>query len=404
LARALPRAAVIDFMGSPSAPRESWSTWLTSGKLKCPFAVKLIAYLLLCHNFSENGVWMRLHQFNTLCRYPALPTNQSGVKVMIAGFAKMGTRTMSRTLFELGYERSYHGEEYLNHVWHPIYYDYWAKPENGGHVVPKIGSMASFWSTEDMEVLNNTAPELIASGTSRCRTDAVALDGAEKLFWPIMEVSPTAKVLVLNWRTYAKAKESMEQFVMYFGPWLIMMGNLDLCIHVFPWALIFLALEPLCGSPMHKLLEEGGPPLNQVQSPYMMLWQRHMANVRYVGHWMMGLSEWADASEESHEAFFERIKRDVPPERRMEVDPRKTTYEDLCRFLELEPCKKSGRIPRAINLGNHELDFLPAFAMLTPVYLLVHWCNWKLLHWLLWKLRLGLLAAYRHVQLKRGKS
>jgi len=367
------------------------------------FLVKLVAYLCCCFGAAQHGFWMRFHQYNATCRYPALPANQSGVKVMIAGFAKMGTRTLSRTLFELGYEHSYHGEEYLQYVWHPISYEYWARPENGGLAVAPIGSLFRSQTT-DLEVLASTPPELLAARTSSCRTDAVALDGAEALFWPLMQVSPDAKVLVLNWRTFGEAGTAFRKFTRQLFPYLYMVGSLDVGLHLLPWPLLFHALEPLFGRPAKQSLETGRPAFNQVETPYYMSWVRHNSMSRFCGHWLLGLSQWSALTEAGYGAFFERIKREVPPARRLDFDPRKTTYEDLCRFLQLEPCKKSGRIPRAINLGNHELDFFPAYAMLMPMHLTVHWCNWNFIHWLSWQVWLGLLGVRKRAQLGRAKA
>eukprot|EP00415_Alexandrium_ostenfeldii_P000039 UN0039 len=142
-------------------------------------------------------------------------------------------------------------------------------------------------------------------------------------------------------------------------------------------------VEPLLGYPIKHFLESGRPLINQHQSAYKMLWTRTTAAMRFSGHWFMGLCEWIDMSEEKHAAFFQRIDKVVPQERRLEVDPRKTTYEELCSFLEIKPCKKSGRLPRAINLGNHEFDFSPAYMLCFPVWVGIHWLNWRFVHWLL---------------------
>eukprot|EP00415_Alexandrium_ostenfeldii_P002073 UN2073 len=266
-------------------------------------------------------MWQSLHMYHETCAHEPLPVNQSGVKVVIAGFAKMGTRTLSRTLFELGYNYSYHGEELLSHVWHPIAYEYWARPENGGLSVPPIGTVtSSTYRKEDVRVLNNTSRELLAKRLSTCRTDAVAFDGAEGLFWPVYEASPDVKVDELT---------------------------------------------PLRGRAALRLSHQALP--GERQTAHKPAPER--------------LQDAVDA--EKHAAFFQRIDKVVPQERRLEVDPRKTTYEELCSFLEIKPCKKSGRLPRAINLGNHEFDFSPAYMLCFPVWVGIHWLNWRFVHWLL---------------------
>jgi len=286
---------------------------------------------------------------------------------------------LSRTLFELGYERSYHGEEFLLHIWHPLTADYWAMPEHGGLWLPPTGKLeVGDQKTDDLEVLNNTPPELLAKRISGCRADAVAFDGAERLFWPVFNVSLDAKVLVLNWRSYTEAHRSMERFAILFLPWINVIGTIDTGMKALPWGALYALTEPLLGRPLTEFLETGGPPINQVQSPYKMGWLRMVSAMRFSGHWFLGLCEWFDMNEERHTEFFRQIDRRVPPERRLDVDPRKTTYEDLCRFLDLHPCRRKGRLPRAINLGNHEFDFFPAWCMLVPIWLTVHWLNWSL--------------------------
>ena len=53
-------------------------------------------------------------------------------------------------------------------------------------------------STADLKVLAGTRPEELAAALSKCRAGALAFDGYESLFWPIYNVSPNAKVIVLN--------------------------------------------------------------------------------------------------------------------------------------------------------------------------------------------------------------
>ena len=51
----------------------------------------------------------------------------------------------------------------------------------------------------------------------------------------------------------------------------------------------------------------------------------------------------------------------------MEVDAQTHTYEDICRFLELKDCRRSGKFEKAVNLFNFEVDFPGAHLKKLPV-------------------------------------
>eukprot|EP00413_Alexandrium_margalefii_P035666 CAMPEP_0204597642 /NCGR_PEP_ID=MMETSP0661-20131031/53910_1 /ASSEMBLY_ACC=CAM_ASM_000606 /TAXON_ID=109239 /ORGANISM="Alexandrium margalefi, Strain AMGDE01CS-322" /LENGTH=355 /DNA_ID=CAMNT_0051608339 /DNA_START=195 /DNA_END=1259 /DNA_ORIENTATION=+ len=329
------------------------------------------------------------------CQYPPIGANQSGVKVLVAGFAKMGTRTLSRTLFQLGMERSYHGEELIMNVWFQHATNWLRRPENGGHSMPEVYIP---WRRGDqgLQVLNGVPSEEFADSIARCRVDAVALDGVEKLFWPIYDVSPGIKVVVLNWRTYQEATTSMWSFMSLFIPYLVLVGHFNSAASALPWGLITYVTEPLFGRSLRERMRSGKMMVNQVQDPYEVLWYKFVCTVRVCSHWFSGLSLWEGMTEEEHTEFFDTIRRKVPPENRLDFDPRKHTYEDLCRFLGMGECRRSGRLPRAINLGNYEIDFFPGTALTSPIVIFMHWVNFKSFRWLsrlVWKIAQTALAA-----------
>jgi len=354
----------------------------------CLSLIKLALYVACCLYTSHNRVFQPLFDFNTTCQGPEMQANSSGVQVLVAAFAKMGTRSMSRALYELGLEHSYHGEEFILHVWSQHAADYWA-----GRGGPPALGLPWRQTRGDREVLEATRPEELARLVSRCRVDAVAFDGVEELFWPVQRVSPTAKVLVLDWRTFDQAVESMDNFYDLLVPYLHLLTLLQSSLSALPWPLLFHVAEPALGEPLRTFLRSGGPPVNQVQSVYVGLWLRAMGATRSSNHWFGGLSGWGRAEEEGldvsgrrvFEGFFERVRQEIPPERRLHFDVRKDTYEDICRFLGLSPCLRSGRLPRARNLGNQEFDF--------PLQFLVHMLACLLLHLVNWRIFSGVLAS-----------
>eukprot|EP00415_Alexandrium_ostenfeldii_P000809 UN0809 len=307
----------------------------------------------------------------------------------------MGTRTVSRTLYELGIERSYHGEELLMHVWSAHATDFFRKPENGGLRNVPVSLPWAPTNRSDM-VLQATNQSTLAGLISSCKAEAVAFDGIEKLFFPVYAISPGAKVLVLNWRTFDEARVSMNNFFGLFLPYLIFLGHLFGSVQVLPWGLFVpYVTEPLFGNVAREYLQTGLPPVNQVQSPYSFIFMRFMSSMRIVSHWFDGLCLWDGMTQERHTAFFEQIQKIVPPQDRMDFDVRKNTYEDLCKFLGMKECRRSGKLPRAINLGNHELDFLPAFVLCLPILLGLHWINFRIFTWSLQTARGAAVACCR---------
>jgi len=88
-------------------------------------------YFLLAGLINYSQIWRSANEWDVECEHPPFPTNKSGVKVIVAGWGKSGTETMSRTLGQLGL-KSYHGAELRYHIWSPIADEYWMRPENGG--------------------------------------------------------------------------------------------------------------------------------------------------------------------------------------------------------------------------------------------------------------------------------
>jgi len=345
---------------------------------------KFFAFLNMGIYFQLTRLWKPLIDTSTECEHPALPGNNSGVKVLVAAFAKMGTRTMSRSLYQLGLTHSYHSEEISLHVWSDLAAKFWRRPENAGVKVP-VGMPYVGRTTTDLEVLAATRPGELAAALSRCKVDAMAFDGLELLFWPVYEVSPDAKVIVLNWRTWQELLTSSVNFAGWFSHLMYIGAYLSSSMHALPWGAAFHALDPLVGRPIQRLLSSGGAPVNQEQGPLVMLWYRMMSGYRVTNHFFHGLGAGSNATfygmlvrEHVQAEFFERVHREVPPERRLDFDPRKQGYEDLCKFLEISNCPRRGLLPRAVSVYAHERDFPLSFAFCVVVYVVLHWANWKI--------------------------
>mmetsp|Transcript_73966 Transcript_73966/g.154165 ORF Transcript_73966/g.154165 Transcript_73966/m.154165 type:complete len:396 (-) Transcript_73966:210-1397(-) len=309
----------------------------------------------------------------------AAPAPDSGVQVLVAGIAKMGTRTLSRSLYQLGLNHSYHSEEFGLFLWGPLADDYWLE-KNGGQwsKLPKPGVPWDI-TENDQEVLNNTSPAALATALARCEVEALAFDGIERAFWPILEVSPKAKVILLNWRSYEEWKHSVINFMPYLMLEIIGLGTYMTGIWVLPWGALFRVLDPLVGGTIETMLKTGGPPVCQVyETPYVALFHILMSPRRVVNRWFSGMAGWPTNKEE-FDAFHERVKAEVPPDRLIEWNMKKHGWEDLCSFLEMENCPKSGRLPRAVNAFLFLQDFPYASIGAILVNTVIHFLNYKII-------------------------
>lgn len=352
-----------------------WRSLLSVRNVVKYFLAMNVAAYLEAYDF-----WGPLVRWEQKCENPPLPTNQSGVKVLVAGFAKSGTRTLSRTLWQLGMNGSFHSEELNMYYWGPHHDEYWMRPENGGRWPgPSFSRMHDFtkaYVQSDKEVLRNTPPQELAAGLSRCRVEAVAFDCIEELFWPIYDVSPNVKVISLSWRTYEEHQRSFDNFRKDFNMMCSVIGQIQGGVHGLPWVWVFKNLEFLVGSPITKMLKEGRPAACQVFTPFMALFHSLTGGRRILSHWYSGLAKYS-MDKETYEDFYGTVRKRVPKERLFEWHMKKHKWEDLCKFLEVDPCPRTGKLERAINVFNFERDFPVCFLSRLPFYLLVHAVNWR---------------------------
>jgi len=352
------------------------------------------------------GLWAPLTEWNNRCSHPALPANQSGVKVLLAGLAKTGTTTMSASLHELGLEHSYHSEDIGMFVWGGLYDDFWMRRENGGvrdrlHMMHTV--FPAFFSAPgvfplDAEVLLNIAPGELAAALSRCRVDAMAFDAAENLFWPVYHVSPGAKVISLGWRSYDEYIRSTVAFAPMHRAMLYVLGLLTSAQHLLPWGALLHVLDPLLGRPMARLLARGGPPLAFSSSSLQQILLNAVGMRRVEAHKFHGLS-WTPGNVGEYQGFFRKVRETVPQSQLLEWDMRRHTWRDLCDFIGVGSCNRTGLLPRAMNLFFSERQHPASSLARVPLYLALHWANLRIL-WALFFLLLGLAGEARRLLLR----
>jgi len=160
---------------------------------------------------------------------------------------------------------------------------------------------------------------------------------------------------------------------------MVLMGSLSLV----PWHYLFLSvLEPMYGYPVHTLLEEGGPPTHQVMTPITMLYFWSVTMDRIAAHIGEPGLGWYPGDDAQWHFYYDTVRLKVPAEDRFEFDYRKHGYEDLCEFLNINPCPKKGRLPKTWNYLPAAFDFFWESFIWIPVALVCHVLNWPLLVWL----------------------
>lgn len=359
----------------------------------CKYLVLTIVYFRLIYEATVRGIWRWANEWDVTCQHSPLPVNQSGIKIMLAGWAKSGTWTMSHALTELGYN-AYHSQQFNLHVWSPLADEHWMRVTNGSRRSINAGVWPTFFgeirSSDDYDVLAHLKPEALARQISKCRVDAIACDGIERAHEPILDVSPGIKVIMLDWREWEGWKKSMDNQNKSMAIILLFMELFYAALHFLPWGLLVKAIDPLIGNDINKLLTSGAPPFTETCTLGVMLWQPFVKNRQIFSHWAMGLGMTAEASEneETFKSLFTRIKQRVPAENVMHWNFKNKGWEDLCAFLEVKDCPYAGKVKTEPNFytdtlrngigrgwkGNCDEPFA-----LIPLYLVLHWINFKLL-------------------------
>mmetsp|Transcript_61343 Transcript_61343/g.193267 ORF Transcript_61343/g.193267 Transcript_61343/m.193267 type:complete len:151 (+) Transcript_61343:1-453(+) len=127
------------------------------------------------------------------------------------------------------------------------------------------------------------------------------------------------------------------------------------------------------------MLRTGGAWLHYEYDVPVMLWCSLIFQRTVYSHWWGGLMAAAPSKEE-YEGFYQEVRRRTPPENLLSFDFRKNTYEDLCRFLGVEVCPRSGILAHAPNVNAWDklpFEEVTEPMMLAPVFLLFHWVDWK---------------------------
>mmetsp|Transcript_34654 Transcript_34654/g.107672 ORF Transcript_34654/g.107672 Transcript_34654/m.107672 type:complete len:409 (+) Transcript_34654:60-1286(+) len=366
--------------------------------------------------FTAVMPWHMFEERTTECGHLKhdLPANNSGVRALVYGLSKTGTKTMIRSIYRLGFEQSYHSEDLSLHVWSGLADDYWLRPENGGRRSgPANGIYAGFGRpfedlglaySNDTKVLQALKPEDLRNRLAGCRVNAIAFDGMEHLFWPIYDLSPDAKVLILDWRTFEEFHTSRS----VFGQQLLLLhifgGVTSASVHALPWIFLTQAIDRLTGSPGKKLMLRGGPPLGIETGFLPNLYLTPFSARRTLSHLYSGLKLFI-YTKANYEDFYKVPYERIPEERRMSWNMRKHGWKDLCAFLEVpaKDCPGTGLLPNeAPNWFAAERDSPYIFFSSTAFYMILHMVNWYVYRAGLTAYSSALSALYRSCRSRFG--
>eukprot|EP00434_Breviolum_minutum_P007948 symbB.v1.2.007009.t3/scaffold385.1/size305797/5 len=335
------------------------------------FLLKLVLFIWISLVAKDWDLWHFMTQYPVGCAHDALPENQSGIKVLILGLAKSGTRTICHALNELGV-RAYHSEDFHFLPWWDLVHEL---REEKGH----YANLTQPYIARELHTDEQLRSRLMQK-ISKCRMEAVALDGLELLMEPLAKANPTAKVIMLNWRTFPQWRKSLDVFtikliVMVFHN--VISGS---SLGLLPWLALLRPLDRLIsGDVVEHVLRSGGPPITEVSGPLVWLYHQSMNHRRQYECWQEPTTTVDPKSEEEFRSFYEKVDEYFPKEQVFEWDPRKNTLEELCQFLEISPCPKKGKVPKAINTWIFERDFPIAANAVIVLRIFLHWVNWKLL-------------------------
>jgi len=335
--------------------------------ISCRLCRDVLVFLVFSAVVKQFNVWSFLLEFPAQCERSDIPSNSSGLKVLVAGFGKSGTRGVSHALNAIGI-RAYHSEDL--YLFSYRRYVFRMRGKSG----------KPWWQVKPLDLAKalQTDPGAVSefsASISKCRAEAATLDGFERMFWPLYTMNSSTKVILLDWRTFKQYQRSLQAYLPKFFAMVAFNTLTGSSTNVLPWGALLRVLDPLVGRPIGNALRAGGPPTHEVSGPMMSLYHsmiQHRRHTHYVG------STIIPGTEAEYSGFFDEVRRAVPPERLMTWDPRTHTYADLCSFMGVSPCPRQGAMPKSVNTWTFERNFRAASGVCLAVRLFLHWVNWKI--------------------------
>jgi len=365
------------------------------------FACRVSFYLFIATLCNFRSTWSWTYEpMGFQCKHPKLPVNNTGIKVLIYAVAKTGTTTMTQALRDI-LPHTWHSEDFYFHLWAPLSDEYWSRSENGGGMFPwqRLATPAppaykgfSYWSRAehgaDARLHRDTPRSVLAERLSQCGVQAMAFDGVENLFWDVLDISPDAKVVMLNWRDYPAWDRSRREFGLWIYVGLFLVNLFNTGQHILPWNAVTLPfVDMLTGNTLLKFMESGRPLQSEVTWQLLLFRMTHTER-KFIQHWSSGLLPDQVDTEAEYNEFWERGKREIPKDRLLEFSLKDNTMMDLCKFLGFKdhPACTTAPMPKSTaSLMTHETAAPHHVAIWTPYFLFIHWVNYSLFlvvaHW-----------------------
>jgi len=363
--------------------RIRWVVFVLAGK---------VLFLLYLGVLAEQFMWWQwLVDPRTSCSHKPLPANHSGVRVLAGGMAKTGTSTMVEAFHLIGLTNAYHGNDVSEHILRPVLDDFWRQPRNGGDGNP--WSIATVRAPAHMGTLfrgnlasryafERVRPEDLAAAISKCRVDAMSFDAVESMFFPVYDVSPGAKVVILSWRSYEDFDRSRNAYGLKFRLFIYSASLIANSIQLLPWgALILPAFNMVTGGHIDNVLRNGTS-LTFSRGASLRFYHHMVFNRHDLSHANSGIAKYI-WNKWYYLRFFEQIRERVPAKDRMEWNMKNNTPKDLCDFLGIKGhpgCNKPLPRVKVEILRFDRNEWHKSLGICCPIYIMCHILNYKLFY------------------------
>lgn len=304
------------------------------------------------------------------------------MKVVVVAFPDCGSTDMLAALKKLGIDNTYTGEDFRFFLWHPIATRYWLRRVGGDwHDLPYPGNPIKRDADYAFEVLKRTPDHVMAANISRCRPGALAMDGVAMAAHRIVRASPGVKIIRMRWRSLERSvklqKRAFFDKMTWFLPFSIIFGAPS----ALPWgALVPVVDKHLGGGAAEQFVKSGRADFGVGKEPWTLtLFRGATYYSRVMAPDYHGVA-YDFSNHGLYVKYMDLIGNVTREQDVFEIDFRIHTYEDVCKFLDVSPCPKSGKIP--MGVGDVPTDW-PAYVPFALLTLPLHWLNWKILGYLL---------------------
>jgi len=347
------------------------------------FVAKAFLYVSWTWLSEFTGAWSRFWPADWKCEHPPLPANQSGVRVLVAGFQGTGSEDVLEGLRQLGLGNVHTSDAFKFFVWSDVRDAYWLRRAGGRWGGTPLPGSPLDPGALDQVLIGDLPVSELAAAISSCRVDAVAADGIVAAAHLVRRASPGVKVLLLSQGSYWELQRKHSTAAAATLQWLLPFGVLFGAQSALPWiaALPFLDRH-IGGQAAERAFKQGRQHWGRGgvgSEPFTFtLAKAALVYRRALSAYFCGLHVHPP-DEQTYSDFFEGMREAVPEHSLLEWDFERHTYEDLCELLATRPCPLSGRIPRGIGADPVPWFTWSAYAPFVVLALLTHWANWKII-------------------------